>query len=137
MSDQTGNTSSKRAARTSNGLTGALGFAAVILMIAGALNVIDGIAALAGDSRFNTDRLIVESLTAWGIVYIVVGVLQFYAGLAIQQRRAGGLILGITFASLSGIAHFISIGAYPIWSITVMVLNFAVLFALLTNDDEF
>lgn len=117
--------------------SGPLGFASVILLIAGILNIIDGIAAVAGDSRFNEARLLFESMTAWGIAYLILGALQIYAANEIFQRKARGMLLGITFASLSGIAHFISIGAYPIWSITVMVLNFAVIFALLTNDDAF
>lgn len=117
--------------------SGPLGFASVILLIAGILNLIEGGAALAGDSRFDASKLLFESLTGWGIAYVIVGLLQIYAANEIYQRKARGLILGITFASLSGITHFVSIGAYPIWSITVMVLNFAVIFALLTNDDEF
>jgi hypothetical protein len=124
-------------ANKKSSLSGPLGFVVVILTIAGILNVIDGIAAIAGDSRFNVDRLLFQTLTGWGIAYVTVGLLQIYAAVEIQQRRARGLLLGITFASLSGITHFISIGAYPIWSITVMVLNFAVLFVLLTNDDLF
>lgn len=117
--------------------SGPLGFASVILLIAGILNVIDGIVAVAGDSRFDVASLLLENLTAWGIAYIVIGALQIYAANEIYQRKPRGAILGITFASLSGITHFLSIGAYPIWSITVMILNFAVLFVLLTNDDEF
>lgn len=117
--------------------SGPLGFASVILLIAGILNIIDGIVAVAGDSRFDTARLLFESMTAWGIAYLIVGALQIYAANEIYQRKARGMLLGVTFASLSGIVHFISIGAYPIWSITVMILNFAVIFALLTNDDAF
>jgi hypothetical protein len=116
---------------------GPLGFAIVVLAIAGILNVIDGIAAIAGDSRFDEASVLFESMTAWGIAYVVIGLLQVYASVAIQQRRPRGLMMGITFAAISGMVHFVSIGAYPIWSITVMVLNFAVLFVLLTNDDLF
>ncbi|MFT4048835.1 MAG: hypothetical protein QM648_03260 [Solirubrobacterales bacterium] len=117
--------------------TGPLKFASVMLSIAGVLSIIDGIAAVAGDDRFNATKLFFNSLTAWGIAYIVVGLLQLYAANEIRLRKARGLLLGVTFASLSGIVHFMSIGAYPIWSITVMVIDFAVLFALLTNDDAF
>lgn len=130
-------TDQSRKSAAPSGLSGPVGFAAVILMIAGVLNAIDGISAIADDSRFNTSHLIIQSLVAWGIAYIIIGALQIYAGLAIKQRRTGGLLLGITFASLSGIVHFLSIGAYPIWSIIVMTLNFAVIYVLLTNDDEF
>jgi hypothetical protein len=137
MAKKSGKSTPKAEPVRDNPLSGGLGFATVVLVIAGALNAIDGIAALANDSRFNTDHLIVQSLTAWGVLYIVLGALQIYAGTAIYQRHPRGLLMGITFASLSGIAHFMSIGAYPIWSVTVMILNFAVLFALLTNDDAF
>lgn len=116
---------------------GPLKFASVMLALAGVLSIIDGIAAVAGDDRFNAAKLLFESLTAWGIAFIIIGALQLYAANEIRLRKPQGLILGITFACLSGIAHFMSIGAYPIWSITVMVIDFAVLFALLTNDDAF
>lgn len=117
--------------------SGPLGFASVMLAIAGVLSLIDGIAAVAGDERFDSSRLLFDSLTGWGIAIIIVGLLQLYAANEIRQRKPQGLLLGVTFASLSGIVHFLSIGAYPVWSITVMVLDFAVLFALLTNDDAF
>lgn len=116
---------------------GPLAFASVILVIAGLLNVFAGAAAIGGDSRFDVDRLLFESLTGWGIAYLIVGLLQIYAGIAIFQRRMRGLLLGIGFASLSGMVHFVSLGAYPIWSVIVMVLDFAILYALLTHDDAF
>jgi hypothetical protein len=116
---------------------GPIRFATVILAIAGVLSLIDGIAAIAGDDRFNANSLLFESLTGWGIAFVIVGLLQLYAAAELYQRKARGLILAVTMASISGIAHFISIGAYPIWSITVMILDFAVIFALLTHDDAF
>lgn len=116
---------------------GPLKFASVMLALAGVLSLIDGIHFLAGDDRFNEANLLFESLTAWGVVLIIVGLLQLYAANEIRLRKPSGLLLGVTFACLSGIAHFMSLGAYPVWSITVMIIDFAVLFALLTNDDAF
>lgn len=130
-------TATKKNSNSADIVAGPLKFASVILFIAGVLNIVEGFAALAGDDRFNESNLIFESLTGWGIAYVIIGLLQVYAGNEIRLRKPQGLLLGITFASLSGIAHFMSIGAYPIWSVAIMVLNFAVLFALLTNDDAF
>ncbi|MGK2877013.1 MAG: DUF7144 family membrane protein [Solirubrobacterales bacterium] len=123
--------------KTKEYAAGPLKFVAILLVLAGILNIVDGAAAIGGDSRFNEDRLLFETLTGWGIAYIIIGLLQIYAAAEVRARKARGLLLAITFACISGIAHFISIGAYPIWSITVMILNFAVLFILLTNDDQF
>lgn len=112
-------------------------FAGVMLLIGGTLNVIESIAMLADDGRFNEASLLFANLTAWGIVHMIVGGLQFLAASLLFQRRAGGVVLAITMASLSGIAHFMTIGIYPLWSVTVMVINFAIIFGLLSNDDAF
>lgn len=112
-------------------------FAAVMLTIGGTLNVIESIAMLANDNRFNEASLLFANLTAWGIIHMIVGVLQFVAASLLYQRRAGGVVLAITIASISGIAHFMTIGIYPLWSVTVMVINFAIIFGLISNDDAF
>jgi hypothetical protein len=114
-----------------------LNFATVVLAIAGALNLIEAAAALGGDSRFDENRLLFDSLTGWGIAVLIIGLLQIYAAREIHLRKPSGLFFGIGLASISGISHFMMIGAYPLWSITVMLVNFAVIFALTTNDDVF
>ncbi|MGB0873298.1 MAG: DUF7144 family membrane protein [Solirubrobacterales bacterium] len=112
-------------------------FAGVMLLIGGTLNVIEAIAMLADDNRFDAAELLFANLTAWGIVHLIVGGLQYLAAGLLFQRRAGGVVLAITIASISGIAHFMTIGVYPLWSVTVMAINFAIIFGLLSNDDAF
>lgn len=114
-----------------------IAFAGVMLLIGGTLNVIESIAMLADDDRFDAAELLFSNLTTWGIIHLVVGALQFLAAGLLFQKRAGGVILAITMASISGIAHFVTIGIYPLWSVTVMVINFAIVFGLLSNDDAF
>jgi len=109
----------------------------VLLLIVGTLNIIDGVAALAKDDQFRTAQLLFGDLTTWGVIYLIVGALQIFAAVLLFKRHASGMIMAITFASLSGIAHFLSIGAYPIWSVIVMVLCFTIIFGLLTHSDEF
>lgn len=108
-----------------------------MLLIAATLNVIEAVAMLADDDRFDAADLLFSNLTTWGIIHLVVAGLQFLAAGLLFQRRAGGVVLAITMASLSGIAHFMTIGVYPLWSVTVMVINFAIIFGLLSNDDAF
>lgn len=112
-------------------------FAGVMLLIAATLNVIEAVAMLADDNRFDAADLLFSNLTTWGIIHLVVAGLQFLAAGLLFQRRAGGVVLAITMASISGIAHFMTIGIYPLWSVTVMVINFAIIFGLLSNDDAF
>jgi hypothetical protein len=127
----------KAAATTHEPGSRPLSFVSVVLAVAGVLNLVEAAAALGGDSRFDANRLLFDSLTGWGIAVLIIGLLQLFAAREIQLRKPTGLLLGIGLACISGIAHFMMIGAYPLWAITVMLVNFAVIFALTTNDDAF
>lgn len=110
---------------------------AVLLLFAGVLSILDGISALAKKDLFDSDELLFANVQAWGIIYIILGCFQILAAHLVNIRHTSGLLMAILFASLSGIAHFMSIGAHPIWSLIVMAINFGVLFVLLTESDEF
>ena len=110
---------------------------AVLLLIAGVLNMLDGISALVKDDLFNSDKFLFADTSTWGWIYLVLGALQIWAASLVNMRHASGMLMAVTFASISGIAHFLSIGAYPAWSLIVMGVNFCVLFVLLTRSDEF
>lgn len=127
----------KAAAATHEPAARPLSFATVVLAVAGVLNLVEAAAALGGDSRFDANRLLFDSLTGWGIAVLIIGLLQIYAAREIHLRKPAGLLWGIALSCISGISHFIMIGAYPLWSITVMIVNFGVIFALTTNDDAF
>jgi hypothetical protein len=114
-----------------------LSFATVVLAIAGILNLVEAAAAFGGDSRFDENRIFLDSLVGWGVAVLIIGLLQLYAAREIHLRKPAGLLWGIGLSVLSGISHFMMIGAYPLWAITVMVVNFGVIFALTTNDDAF
>ncbi|MBJ7354122.1 MAG: hypothetical protein JHC98_04795 [Thermoleophilaceae bacterium] len=127
----------KAAAATYEPAVRPLSFATVVLAVAGVLNLIEAAAAFGGDSRFDVNRIFLESLTGWGVAVLIIGLLQLYAAREIHLRKPSGLLWGIGLSCLSGISHFMMIGAYPLWAITVMLVNFAVIFALTTNDDAF
>jgi hypothetical protein len=110
---------------------------AVLLLFAGVLSILDGVSAFINADLFNEDRLIFADLKTWGVVFIVLGSFQILAAHLVNIRHTSGLLMAILFASISGIAHFMSIGVHPVWSIIVMAIDFAVLFVLLTESDEF
>jgi hypothetical protein len=117
--------------------TGWIGFAGVLMVIGGVLNIIDGIAAVSHDQRFDASQLLFSNLTAWGWAYIVFGAVQLLGAVLLFKSHASGMLIAVTIACISGTAHFMSIGVYPIWSVTLMAVNFAILFGLLTHSDAF
>src|SRR5262245_55858172 len=98
-------------------------FAAVLFLVVGLFNVIDGIAAISKDRHFRADELLVANLTFWGVVLLIVGGLQLLTTFLIYRRSAAGQMLGVILAVLNMMAALLFLGAYPVWSIIIMVLD--------------
>jgi hypothetical protein len=111
-------------------------FAMVYLGLSGVLNVIYGISALENKQYFNEGGLLWSNLDTWGWVAIIVGACEIAVAGLIYARTAIGAMLGIFMASVAFIANFLSIGAYPVWSVIAMVLSGFVIWALAVNTMD-
>src|SRR3954452_17140902 len=105
-------------------------FVAVLFFVLGCFNVIDGIAALVQDDYFKVDELLFGDLSMWGVLYIVVALVQFLAGFMIFRGSAAGALLGVVLVSVNAVVALLSIGAYPLWSVIILVLDGVVIYAL-------
>jgi len=116
---------------------GRAAFAAVLLMIAGALNLIYGIAAIS-DANFFEDstRYVFSNLNAWGWITVVLGAIQLTGAFSLLGGGVWGRIVAITGASFGAIGALLSIGgAFPFWSLGVFALCVIVLHGLLVFGD--
>jgi hypothetical protein len=101
------------------------GLVAVLLLIAGTLNVIYGIGAL-DDANVvaNDKRLVLTNLNTMGWVLIVLGLIQLGGGFSLIAGNTFGRVLGILGGSLGAIGALLSIGgAYPWWSLCLFFLS--------------
>jgi len=107
-------------------------FAAAMMIINGVIQVFVGISALFHDDIYLAAPRYVYSfdLTTWGWVHLLLGALVAVAGFAVLKGQTWGRVVGITLASLSIIANFMFLPHYPIWSILVIALDVAVIWAL-------
>ncbi|MDO8185355.1 hypothetical protein Q5424_06730 [Conexibacter sp. JD483] len=112
-------------------------FVGVYLGIAGVLNALWGIAALAQKSNFASDSLIWSTISTWGWVALIVGVIQIAGALLVGAQRAAGAITAGFLAFLGLLVNFLSLGAYPIWSVILLVTNALILWATTVHSDEF
>ena len=99
-------------------------FVGVLLMVAGVLNIVYGIAAV-GDSSFwaNETQFVFSSLHTWGWVTIILGVIQLTASVSLFAGNAYGRLIGIVAATLGAIGALLDIGgAHPWWSIGVFAI---------------
>ena len=99
-------------------------FAAILLVIAGTLNIIYGIGALDSANIFvNDKRFILSDLNTMGWVLIVIGLIQLSGGFSLIAGNTYGRIIGIIGGSLGAIGALFSIGgANPWWSLAIFFL---------------
>ena len=114
-------------------------FAAVLLLIAGTLNIIYGIGALDKANIFTNDtRFVFTNLSTMGWVLIVLGVIQLTGGFSLWAGNAYGRVIGIVGAGLGAIAALLSIGgANPWWSLAIFALCVYIIQGIVVlGDDE-
>jgi hypothetical protein len=113
-------------------------FAAVLLLIAGVLNIIYGFGSLDDANIFvNDKRYIFTNLNTLGWVLIVLGLIQLTGGFSLMAGNAYGRVIGVIGASLGAIGALLSIGgSYPWWSLGIFVLCVYVLHGLLVYGED-
>jgi hypothetical protein len=112
-------------------------FAGVYLFIVGAMNLIWGIAALAEGDNFNEDGLVWSTLNTWAWIVLILGAFELLVALLILSRSIVGSVMGLFLASVGAIVNFLSLGAYPVWSVIALVINGLIIWALCAHSEEF
>ncbi|MBH0777825.1 DUF7144 family membrane protein [Nocardia bovistercoris] len=110
--------------------TGTVLLAAVVLIVAGALQLLQGISAIARDDVFAAaDYSYDFDLVAWGWVHIVVGVLMVPTGIALLFGSTVAKVIAVLVAALSILANFLSLPYYPLWSALIIAIDVVIMWA--------
>ncbi len=111
--------------------TGWLGFAGLVVLIAGVLNMIWGFAAIDGSTFFIEDeRYVIGDLNTMGWIILIVGIVQAIAAFSIWAGGEFGRWIGIFGATIGAIGALLSIPGYPLWAVCVFFIQFLVLYGL-------
>jgi hypothetical protein len=113
-------------------------FAAVMMIMVGIFHAIDGLVALFNNSFYVVARAYTFKfdVTTWGWIHLVLGVLIAFAGWGLLSGRTWARVVAITLATLSAIANFLFIPYYPFWSITAIVIDVFVIWAVAAHGRE-
>jgi hypothetical protein len=125
-------TEHSREQQVSGGALGGVIFAACILTLIGAFQIIAGLTAIIDDEfyvvlpnyTFNLDT------TAWGWIHLLLGLLVLLTGLGLFRRQAWAGVTAIFLASLSALVNFFFIPYFPLWAILVIALDVWVIWSL-------
>lgn len=112
-------------------------FAGVALVVAGVLNVLQGLVALNQEALYAGADLIFGDRTAIGTTWLVIGAVEIVTGVLVLRLVVFGQFLGVMVAGLNGFWHFLFIGADPARSIAIMVVDGLIIYALTVHGDSF
>lgn len=111
---------------------GLVTFAGVMIMIAAVLNTLYGIAAIDKASFFVNDaRYVFADLSTYGWFVLALGVVQFFAALAIWKGAPWGRWFGVVTASANAILQMLWIPSAPVLAMTILTLDIIVIYGLL------
>lgn len=124
----------KRAAWAAGGTT----FAACLMVMVGAWQVLMGIAAIAEDEVFisTPNYLLQLDLTTWGWTHLILGALAVVVGAFIFSDKEWARWVGILLAILSATAQFFWMPYQPLWSIVVIAIDVFIIWSLAATNTR-
>jgi len=117
---------------------GRAAFVAILLLIAGVLNIIYGIGAI-GDAHFyaGNTHYVLGSLHAWGWITVLLGIFELFAGVSLLKGDTFGRLVGIIAASIGAIGALLAVGgAYPFWSLGIFAICLICIHGLVVYGDD-
>ena len=116
--------------------TGWIGFAGVVLMIAGAFDIISGLYALDHKDTVADQVLYESNLETWGWIYLIVGIVIFVAGIAVFGRAQWARWIGVLAATLGIMIEFFWMFQTPGRSLLYIVIALLVIYGLVVYGDK-
>lgn len=128
--------------REMSGWVGWVVFAAVILMVNGTFQAIQGLSALFRDEAYwvtnvnDNPAVLTFDVTSWGWIQLILGILTVFVGFLLLRGSTFARVIGIALVCLNLIAQFAYLPLYPFWGIIGIAVSFFVLYALIVHGGE-
>ncbi len=110
-------------------------FAGVLFLIAGAANVLWGIGALDNKEYLPESGVLFSTLTLWGWVAIVWGVLECGAAFLLLSGSSAGPVVGLVLATIGAIFWVLVLPVLPIFALVAIILLVLVIYGLSAHAD--
>jgi hypothetical protein len=114
-------------------------FAGTLLILAGIVNIIDGVVAL---SRAGA-MVVTESGTAVTLDYrgvasgfLILGVVLVVTGAGLMTGRTWARVAGIVLAAVSVLVNLAFFAAAPLWSAVIIIIDMVVIYAIAAHGRE-
>jgi hypothetical protein len=123
--------------------SGWIGFAGIVIIIVGAMDVLQGLMAIFEDEYVVATQkgLAIVDVTAWGWATLIWGAILIVAALGLLGGAGWArwlAIIGVAVNAVQQVAFLANYPqAYPLWNILIVALNIVVLYALTARWQGF
>jgi hypothetical protein len=106
--------------------------AAVLMILSGLWSFFVGLTGILKGSFFVsvTNYTFDYNIHNWGWTHLIIGAVVFAAGVCLLLGMMWARVVGIVLAVISGIANFLFLPYYPLWSIVVIAIDVFIIWAL-------
>ena len=116
-------------------------FAGTMIVIAGLLNIFDGVVALWDTSYYTTivqttngpQLVVTNNVHSWGWFAFIMGLVMVATAVGIFFGTVVGQVVGIILAGLNVLFQFAFLPVFPIWSIIMIIVDVLVIYALVAR----
>ena len=116
--------------------SGWITYAGVMLIVAGFLDIINGLWALdRADTRSNL-LLYADKLGGWGWFYLILGIIMVLAGIGVFYNSQLARWTGIILASIAIVANALWVFIFPVESLILIFLATLVVYALVVYGER-
>ena len=112
-------------------------FAGIFFLVAAVFNAIAAVSILTRDELFDDSKLVVSDLQTWGLIFLVVAIVQLVAGIVVLRRLRAGRVPAIIIAVIGMVAWFVAWSILPFWGLVMMILYGLIIYALTAFNEYF
>ena len=113
-------------------------FAGLMMIIGGAFQFFQGLAAVIEDEFYVLGRNYAfhMDVSTWGWIHMVVGIVVGLSGVFLFTGNRLARFVAILAAVLSAITNFLFIPYYPVWSLLIIAVDIGVIWALIAHGHD-
>jgi hypothetical protein len=119
--------------------TGFVIFAALMMLLIGTLQMIEGLTALLADDHYEVPArgLAVDlGYVAWGWIHLLLGAAIFASGLGVLAGNVAARVVGVALAATNAVASLLFLAAAPLWGAILVTVDVLVIYALTVHGRE-
>jgi len=113
-------------------------FASIMLILIGMMGIVEGIVGIAKKEFYvvGAKWTFQFNVTTWGWIHLILGIVVLLAGIGVLSGNVLARTVGVIVALISAIANFMWLPYYPVWGVTVIAIDVAIIWALTAHGRD-